>query len=61
LTVEGKSHGALNRTLDEKRPMSQSVFFKSTTDRFVKIDDKNPNIRIIEGPEAKMRLLSAVT
>jgi hypothetical protein len=36
------------------------VFFKSQTDRFIKIDNKNPNIRIIEGPsDNKMRLMSA--
>lgn len=34
--------------VDQERPMSQSVFFKSTTDRFAKIDTANPNIRILE-------------
>lgn len=36
-----------------ERPNTQSVFFKSTTERFQKIDSQNPHIRILETAKAK--------
>lgn len=32
----------------DSKPIAQNVFFKSTTDRFMKIDNQNPNIRILD-------------
>lgn len=37
----------------QERPHTQSVFFKSTTDRFEKVDFKNPNIRILRAKNKK--------
>lgn len=36
-----------------ERPNTQSVFFKSTTDRFENVDFKNPNIRILKAKNKK--------
>lgn len=38
----------LGRVEEYPNPKAQNVFFKSTTDRFIKIDNKNPNIRIVD-------------
>ena len=37
-----------NVTSEQERPNTSSVFFKSSTDRFCKIDGQNPNIRILD-------------
>lgn len=50
-----KEESASNETKDlsqiqeeaDQKP-AQNVFFKSTTDRFLKIDNQNPNIRILD-------------
>lgn len=48
IAAEGKKIEKTKMVSDSDRPMTQSVFFKSTTERFAKIDAINPNIHIIE-------------
>lgn len=43
------------------RPNTQSVFFKSTTDRFENVDFKNPTIRILKNNLKGKRVAPATT
>jgi hypothetical protein len=48
-----------SKSKQNDRPKTQTVFFKSTTDRFNRIDNANPNIRIVETAHEKKRNMSS--
>lgn len=43
----------MGSAVPSERPNTQSVFFKSTTERFENVDFKNPNIRILKTSKNK--------
>ncbi len=56
MIIEGTSSG-INTSME--RPNTQSVYFKSNTDRFTRFDNANPNIRILTGGGGKRTAMTA--